>query len=152
MDALMQATIDFEVAIDDFAAATYGQSIAREPFLFQKAVGEAHYAIVETAVAVALAMDDADVSGAGAAKAIPAAVAADAAEAEIAALHGSAKLVKKTRCERCAGTGQFVTYVENGVPKGPGGPCFRCGGKGVQTVDDRKRNYGYDNFGMRVSA
>ncbi len=54
------------------------------------------------------------------------------------------------KCRRCAGTGQFITYVENGVPKGPGGICFRCGGKGVQTEDDQRRNWGYDMFGVRL--
>lgn len=49
-------------------------------------------------------------------------------------------------CARCAGTGEFITYVENGVPKGPGGICFRCEGKGYQTDADRRRNYGYDNY------
>jgi hypothetical protein len=49
-------------------------------------------------------------------------------------------------CERCAGTGQFITGTLNGKPTGPGGPCFRCGGKGYQTDADRRRNYGYDNY------
>jgi hypothetical protein len=49
-------------------------------------------------------------------------------------------------CRRCAGTGRFITYMENGVPKGPGGPCFRCDGKGFQTEADQRRNWGYDNF------
>lgn len=48
------------------------------------------------------------------------------------------------RCGRCAGTGQFITYVENGRPKGPGGICFRCAGKGFHTQTDRRRNYGHD--------
>ncbi len=48
------------------------------------------------------------------------------------------------KCGRCAGTGQFVTMVENGVPKGPGGICFRCEGKGVQNHADAKRNMYYD--------
>jgi hypothetical protein len=54
-------------------------------------------------------------------------------------------------CGRCAGTGAFITYVENGVPKGPGGDCFRCNGKGFHNHADRKRNWGYDLYGMRVS-
>jgi len=54
------------------------------------------------------------------------------------------------RCKRCAGTGQFITYVENGVPKGPGGICYRCNGKGFQIQRDRNRNWGYDNFYQRV--
>ena len=48
------------------------------------------------------------------------------------------------RCGRCAGTGAFITYVENGVPKGPGGECFRCSGKGEQTLKDVKRNEYHD--------
>ena len=47
-------------------------------------------------------------------------------------------------CGRCAGTGQFITMVENGKPKGPGGICFRCHGKGRHTAADRKRNFWYD--------
>jgi hypothetical protein len=49
-------------------------------------------------------------------------------------------------CGRCAGSGQFVTYVENGKPRGPGGICFRCGGNGRHTQEDRKRNYWHDMF------
>jgi DNA-directed RNA polymerase subunit RPC12/RpoP len=48
-------------------------------------------------------------------------------------------------CSRCGKTGRFITYVENGIPKGPGGQCFRCGGKGYHNQADRKRNWGYDN-------
>lgn len=47
-------------------------------------------------------------------------------------------------CGRCAGTGAFITYVENGVPKGPGGICFRCQGKSRHTQEDRKRNRYHD--------
>lgn len=53
------------------------------------------------------------------------------------------------RCGRCAGTGMFITYVENGVPRGPGGVCFRCGGKGAHTQADRKRNYWFDLRAIR---
>lgn len=53
-------------------------------------------------------------------------------------------------CRRCAGTGRFITRVENGVPKGPGGDCFRCNGKGYHNHDDRKRNWGYDRYGRRA--
>jgi hypothetical protein len=52
-------------------------------------------------------------------------------------------------CRRCAGTGQFITYVENGRPRGPGGRCYRCGGTGTQDAADGKRNAAYDNFHMR---
>ena len=50
-------------------------------------------------------------------------------------------------CRRCAATGQFITYVENGKPKGPGGICFRCSGKGYHNRTDRKRNDYYDRRG-----
>lgn len=49
------------------------------------------------------------------------------------------------RCERCSGTGQFITMSLNGKPTGPGGICFRCEGKGYQTEADKRRNWGYDN-------
>jgi hypothetical protein len=48
------------------------------------------------------------------------------------------------RCGRCSATGKFITRVENGVPKGPGGPCFRCNGKGHHTEADRRRNNYHD--------
>jgi hypothetical protein len=47
-------------------------------------------------------------------------------------------------CGRCAHTGRFITYVENGIPKGPGGICFRCEGKGFHSRADRKRNHYHD--------
>jgi len=50
----------------------------------------------------------------------------------------------RLKCRRCSGTGAFITYVENGIPKGPGGPCYRCAGKGVQDDADARRNYGAD--------
>jgi hypothetical protein len=59
---------------------------------------------------------------------------------------------ERRACERCNGTGRFITGTLNGQPVGPGGPCFRCGGKGYQTRADGARNWGYDNFYQRVSA
>lgn len=56
----------------------------------------------------------------------------------------------KVPCRRCAQTGRFITMVENGNPKGPGGICFRCEGKGYQTEEDARRNWGYDRFGIKV--
>lgn len=71
------------------------------------------------------------------------------------------------RCGRCAGTGEFITMVVNGRPTGPGGICFRCGGKGVQVscgagnhthvqgrnaCCDITRNAAYDRWGIRLSA
>lgn len=47
-------------------------------------------------------------------------------------------------CRRCCGTGSFVTMVENGQPKGPGGVCFRCQGKGWQNLSDTRRNQTHD--------
>ena len=49
-------------------------------------------------------------------------------------------------CGRCARTGQFITRVENGKPRGPGGICFRCEGKGYHTREDRKRNEAHDRL------
>lgn len=57
-----------------------------------------------------------------------------------------------SQCRRCAGTGRFITGTLNGKPVGPGGPCFRCAGKGFQTKADSRRNWGYDNFGQRVDV
>lgn len=57
-----------------------------------------------------------------------------------------------TRCGRCAGTGAFITYVENGQPKGPGGICFRCGGKGYQDFSDVKRNETHDQHYMGTES
>ncbi len=54
------------------------------------------------------------------------------------------KVKGKHTCSRCAGTGAFITMVENGKPKGPGGICFRCGGKGYHTLADRRRNDYHD--------
>lgn len=55
-------------------------------------------------------------------------------------------------CGRCAHTGDFITGTHNGKPVGPGGICFRCNGKGYHTHEDRKRNWGYDIYGVRVAA
>lgn len=55
-------------------------------------------------------------------------------------------------CRRCAGTGKFITYVENGSPRGPGGDCFRCGGKGRQDVGDVHRNRAYDQYMVNRKA
>jgi len=50
----------------------------------------------------------------------------------------------KMPCKRCASTGRFITRVENGVPTGPGGVCYRCDGKGYQTHKDGHRNHTHD--------
>lgn len=57
-------------------------------------------------------------------------------------------------CDGCNGSGIYYGrgYVENGVFKGFTGKCFRCNGKGFQTREDSRRNYGYDNFYRRVWA
>ncbi len=54
-----------------------------------------------------------------------------------------AKLLKyqdtrTTPCRPCRGGGEYK----------PGEVCFRCGGKGVQTPTDRRRNYWYDAYGI----
>lgn len=46
----------------------------------------------------------------------------------------------------------FVTAVVNGKPTGPGGVCFRCQGKGYQTDEDRRRNWGYDQYAARQAV
>lgn len=51
-------------------------------------------------------------------------------------------------CRRCGGTGRFITGSLNGQPVGPGGPCFRCDGKGMQNAEDGRRNFGYDRYSM----
>ena len=48
------------------------------------------------------------------------------------------------KCTRCSGTGEFITGMHNGRPTGPGGVCFRCEGKGAQTLKDAKRNAYHD--------
>lgn len=55
-----------------------------------------------------------------------------------------ANVVGLFHCGRCAGTGRFITFVENGVPRGPGGICFRCEGAGYHSQADRKRNLYHD--------
>lgn len=55
-----------------------------------------------------------------------------------------AALAVTFKCRRCSGTGKFVTYIENGQPRGPGGDCFRCMGRGYQNDADARRNYGAD--------
>jgi hypothetical protein len=56
----------------------------------------------------------------------------------------NAAMKVRAPCGPCAGTGRFTTYVENGIPRGPGGSCFRCGGTGSQSFVDVKRNQCYD--------
>ncbi len=51
-------------------------------------------------------------------------------------------------CKRCAGTGAFITGTLNGQPTGPGGPCYRCEGKGYQTLADARRNRAFDAFNV----
>ena len=47
-------------------------------------------------------------------------------------------------CSACGGSGQFVVGIVNDILD-TRGVCYRCGGKGHQTVKDRKRNEYYDN-------
>lgn len=47
-------------------------------------------------------------------------------------------------CRRCCGTGRFVTGTLNGQPTGPGGDCYRCGGRGSQDAADGARNRTHD--------
>ena len=48
------------------------------------------------------------------------------------------------RCERCSGTGAYITGTVNGRPTGLGGQCFRCQGRGAQTWEDGIRNRHHD--------
>jgi|SRR6185436_9213770 len=50
----------------------------------------------------------------------------------------------RIHCRRCDGTGMFITGMSNGQPIGPGGPCYRCNGKGWQNDADARRNFGAD--------
>ncbi len=52
--------------------------------------------------------------------------------------------VARFTCRRCGGTGRFITGSLNGELVGPGGPCYRCEGKGWQDDSDARRNYGAD--------
>lgn len=52
----------------------------------------------------------------------------------------------KVPCRRCCATGRFITMTENGIPKGPGGDCYRCAGKGWQNDADARRNAIADRF------
>jgi hypothetical protein len=54
-------------------------------------------------------------------------------------------------CGRCGTTGRFITFVENNVPKGPGGICFRCEGKGYHTRADRARNLCHDEHAIMAA-
>lgn len=56
-------------------------------------------------------------------------------------------------CDRCAGDGKHMIGVEPWT-KEPiyGGKCFRCAGKGYQSPDDVRRNYGYDNYGPAAQS
>jgi hypothetical protein len=64
------------------------------------------------------------------------------------------KLAEKVavRCRRCGGTGRFVTMVVNGQPRGPGGECYRCAGKGAQTSEDGARCRSYDKHAFERAA
>lgn len=58
------------------------------------------------------------------------------------------------KCDGCPGDGIYRGhgYVENGVFKGITGQCFRCGGKGYQTEEDRRRNSYYDNNVRKIES
>jgi len=48
------------------------------------------------------------------------------------------------RCDDCSGTGTRIWgAIVNGVPT-HSGVCFRCQGKGKQSLADRRRNFTYD--------
>ena len=48
------------------------------------------------------------------------------------------------KCPQCGGTGRLITGSHNGRLTGPGGHCFRCEGKGLQSWKDGRRNAFFD--------
>jgi hypothetical protein len=58
------------------------------------------------------------------------------------------KLAKEVTCmcKRCGGSGQYVRY--SGSQMVSSSDCFRCGGKGHQTLDDARRNRAYDELAL----
>jgi hypothetical protein len=49
-------------------------------------------------------------------------------------------------CEKCHGTGVFSWGPVNNGQVAHSGDCYRCIGKGKQSISDLRRNYGYDNY------
>lgn len=47
-------------------------------------------------------------------------------------------------CAACAGTGTFEVAIAMGGEAPSSGVCYRCSGKGFQTVEDEQRNDKYD--------
>ena len=76
------------------------------------------------------------------------------AAAEYITPAGWVALAKSFRmpCRRCCGTGKFITMVENGQPRGPGGECFRCCGTGMQGSTDGARNAAHDRHFISRAA
>ena len=62
------------------------------------------------------------------------------------------RLKNKKLCEGCGGTGKYRKgmYI-NGKFNGFEGVCYRCQGKGHQTLEDTKRNNNYDNYYRIIS-
>lgn len=56
----------------------------------------------------------------------------------------------KTPCDMCQGTGiKIWGEILNGRPT-RSGDCYRCRGKGYQVKEDQSRNWGYDNYHVKV--
>ena len=57
------------------------------------------------------------------------------------------------KCHKCNGSGLFYMggAVVNGVYTGKTGPCFGCGGNGVENDADRVRNHVYYRDHYRIS-
>ena len=51
-------------------------------------------------------------------------------------------------CGRCGGSGQYVRHGQGGAVLSSG-ECFRCGGKGHQTLEDARRNRAFDELNVR---
>jgi DnaJ-class molecular chaperone len=56
-----------------------------------------------------------------------------------------ADLVITTWCDACRQSG-FYHYARDGALVRTARTCYRCGGKGYQSPEDVRRNWGYDQW------
>jgi hypothetical protein len=55
----------------------------------------------------------------------------------------------QTECDKCSGSGTYQWGACINGRMTHSGSCFRCEGKGYQTMDDFRRNRGYDQHAVR---